>query len=98
MAWIPTPAWSEKPSRKAARWGGRKGSGWRKLARWAERAGLAFRPLATEAYGLIVKARDLGDARVVRLCEVAQGAAFRREAGGTAGYDPAGSGDIRYDA
>jgi putative molybdopterin biosynthesis protein len=65
---------------------------------WGERAGLAFQPLATEAYGLIVKARDLGDARVVRLCEVAQGAAFRSEVGALAGYDPAGSGDIRYDA
>jgi putative molybdopterin biosynthesis protein len=65
---------------------------------WGERAGLAFEPLATEAYGLIVKARDLGDARVVRLCEVAQGQAFRAEVRGIAGYDAAGSGDIRYDA
>ncbi len=65
---------------------------------WAERAGLAFQSLATEAYGLIVKARDLGDARVVRLCEVAQGRAFRDEVGAIAGYDPAGAGDIRYDA
>jgi excisionase family DNA binding protein len=65
---------------------------------WGERAGLAFQPLATEAYGLIVKARDLGDARVVRLCEVAQSPAFRAEVGAVAGYDPAGSGDNRYDA
>jgi excisionase family DNA binding protein len=65
---------------------------------WGERAGLAFEPLAAEAYGLIVKARDLGDARVVRLCEVAQGKAFRAEAGAIPGYDAAGSGDIRYDA
>jgi len=65
---------------------------------WAERAGLAFEVLATEAYGLIVKARDLGDARVVRLCEVAQGRRFRDEVGALAGYDPAGAGDIRYDA
>jgi len=65
---------------------------------WGERAGLAFQPLATEAYGLILKARDLGDARVVRLCEVAQGKAFRSEVGGIPGYDPSGSGDIRYDA
>ena len=62
------------------------------------RAGLAFLPLATEAYGLIVKARDLGDARVVRLCEVAQGRAFRAEVGAIPGYDAAGAGDIRYDA
>lgn len=65
---------------------------------WGERAGLAFRPLATEAYGLIVKARDLGDPRVVRLCEVAQGAAFRGEVRAIPGYDAAGAGDIRYDA
>lgn len=65
---------------------------------WGERAGLAFQPLATEAYGLIVKARDLGDARVVRLCEVAQGEAFRTEVGAIPGYDTAGAGDIRYDA
>jgi putative molybdopterin biosynthesis protein len=65
---------------------------------WGERAGLAFLPLATEDYGLIVKARDLGDARVVRLCEVAQGKVFRTEIGGTPGYDSTGAGDIRYDA
>jgi len=65
---------------------------------WAQRAGLAFQLLATEAYGLIVQARDLGDPRVVRLCEVAQGRGFREEVGAVAGYDPAGAGDIRYDA
>jgi putative molybdopterin biosynthesis protein len=65
---------------------------------WGERAGLAFHRLATEAYGLIVKARDLGDARVVRLCEAAQGREFRDEVGALPGYDPAGAGDIRYDA
>jgi excisionase family DNA binding protein len=65
---------------------------------WGERAGLSFLPLATEAYGLIVKARDLGDARVVRLCEVAQGKQFRDEVGAIAGYDVSGAGDIRYDA
>jgi putative molybdopterin biosynthesis protein len=65
---------------------------------WGERVGLSFTPLASEAYGLIVKARDLGDARVVRLCEVAQGAEFRGRAGAVPGYDAAGAGDIRYDA
>ncbi|BDG04165.1 substrate-binding domain-containing protein [Anaeromyxobacter oryzae] len=65
---------------------------------WGERAGLSFTPLATEACGLIVKARDHGDARLVRLCEVAQGAAFRGEMGAIPGYAPAGAGDIRYDA
>ena len=65
---------------------------------WGERAGLAFFPLASEAYGLIVKARDLGDSRVVRLCELAQGKRFRAEVGAVAGYDTSGAGDIRYDA
>ena len=65
---------------------------------WGERAGMSFQLLATEAYGLIVKAKDLGDPRVVRLCEVAQGKAFRAEVGAIPGYDVAGAGDIRYDA
>jgi excisionase family DNA binding protein len=65
---------------------------------WGERAGLAFLPLAREAYGLLVGARDLGDPRVVRLCEVAQGQAFRSEIGSIPGYDPTGAGDIRYDS
>jgi putative molybdopterin biosynthesis protein len=65
---------------------------------WAERLGLAFRPIAREAYGLVVRARDLGDARLVRICEVAQSAPFRREAGAVAGYDATGAGDVRYDA
>jgi excisionase family DNA binding protein len=65
---------------------------------WGERAGLAFAPVATEDYGLIVKARDLGDPRVVRICEVAQGRHFRETAAAEAGYDTRGAGDIRYDA
>ena len=65
---------------------------------WGEKAGLSFTPLATEAYGLIVKARDLGDPRVVRLCEVAQSSEFRGRISEVAGYDPVGAGDIRYDA
>jgi putative molybdopterin biosynthesis protein len=65
---------------------------------WGERAGLSFVPLAVEAYGLVVKARHLGDPRLVRLCEVAQGRAFRERATACGGYDPRGAGDIRYDA
>ncbi|MGO8970751.1 MAG: substrate-binding domain-containing protein [Myxococcaceae bacterium] len=64
---------------------------------WGTRSGLVFHHLATESYGLIVKARDLGDARVIRVCEVAQGSAFRSEVGAIAGYDVEGAGDIRYD-
>jgi putative molybdopterin biosynthesis protein len=65
---------------------------------WGERAGLVFQPLATESYGLIVKACDLGDAHVVRVCELAQSDAFRAEVGAIPGYDVQGAGDIRYDA
>ena len=65
---------------------------------WGERAGLGFTPIATEDYGLIVKARDLGDPRVVRICEVAQGERFRESVAAEAGYDARGGGDIRYDA
>jgi putative molybdopterin biosynthesis protein len=64
---------------------------------WGERAGLAFTLLATEPYGLLVRACDLGDPRVVRLCEIAQSKPFRDEVGITPGYDVAGAGDIRYD-
>ena len=64
---------------------------------WGERAGLVFHPLATESYGLIVKAGDLGDARVVRMCELAQGERFARRWWSIPGYDAQGAGDIRYD-
>jgi putative molybdopterin biosynthesis protein len=65
---------------------------------WGARAGLAFHKLADESYGLLVKASDLGDSRVIRLCELAQGEAFRSEVQGIPGYDVEGAGDIRYDA
>lgn len=65
---------------------------------WGERAGLAFRLLAIEDYGLIVKASSLGDPRIVRICETAQGKAYRAEVGAVPGYDAEGAGDIRYDA
>jgi molybdate-binding protein len=64
---------------------------------WAARLGLAFAPLAREAYGLIARARDLGDPRLVRACELAQGRRFREAMAAVPGYDPAGAGDIRYD-
>lgn len=63
---------------------------------WAERVGLAFRTLATESYGLVLRAVDLGHPEIVRLCEIAQGAAFRRELAAVPGYDATGCGDIRY--
>lgn len=64
---------------------------------WGERLGLPFHVLAREPYGLLVRARDLGDPRVVRLCEVAQGARFRAAVEAIPGYDAAGAGDLRYD-
>jgi putative molybdopterin biosynthesis protein len=64
---------------------------------WAEELGLAFRPLAREAYGLLIRAKDLGDRSVVRVCEVAQGERFRNEVAAIPGYDPTGAGDIKYD-
>jgi len=64
---------------------------------WAEELGLAFRPLAREAYGLLIRAKDLGDRSVVRVCEVAQSERFRSEVAEIAGYDPTGAGDIKYD-
>jgi len=65
---------------------------------WAEEIGLAFRPLVREAYGLLVRARDLGAGPVVRLCEVAQSERFRNEVARIPGYDPTGAGEIKYDA
>ncbi len=64
---------------------------------WAEELGLAFRPIAREAYGLILRARDLGAPEVIRICEEAQCTRFRSALADQAGYDPEGAGDIRYD-
>ena len=64
---------------------------------WANRVGLSFHLLARESYGLLVRAADLGDARVVRLCETAQSASFGERLAAIPGYDPSGHGDIRYD-
>jgi len=63
---------------------------------WGERAGLSFRLLAREAYGLIVKAKDLGDPRVVRLCEVAQSARYRQRLAEVPGYDVTHAGELRF--
>jgi excisionase family DNA binding protein len=64
---------------------------------WAEAVGLSFRPLAREPYGLLVRARELGDSRIVRMCEVTQGDRFRAQVSAMPGYDATGAGDIRYD-
>jgi hypothetical protein len=44
-----------------------------------------------------VPAAFLGDPRIVRLCEVAQSAEFRRDLGVVAGYETQHSGTIRYE-
>jgi putative molybdopterin biosynthesis protein len=63
---------------------------------WAARAGVGFRCLGTEAYGLVLRAADLGDPRVVRVCEVAQSAAYRAAVSAVPGYDAADSGAVQY--
>lgn len=64
---------------------------------WAHRLGLEFRTLASESYGLLVRATDLGDPLVVRVCEAAQSPALGRALAEIPGYDLAGIGSIRYD-
>lgn len=65
---------------------------------WATRAGLGFLPLVAEGYGLLLNAEALGDPRVVALCEVAQGAAFRRRLAQESGYESQRAGEIRFGA
>jgi putative molybdopterin biosynthesis protein len=65
-------------------------------AAWAQRTGLTFRPLFTETYGLVLRASDLGDPRVARLCEAAQRAAFHRQLADVAGYDSRRAGTILF--
>ena len=65
-------------------------------AAWAHQVGLHCIPFCRESYGLLVRANLLGDPRVVRLCEVAQSAAFRRDVAAVAGYDAELTGVISY--
>jgi molybdate-binding protein len=65
---------------------------------WAVAAGLGFLHLASEAYGLVLRAEDLGDPRVVALCEIAQSATYRKKLRGGFGYDPRKAGEIRVGA
>jgi excisionase family DNA binding protein len=65
---------------------------------WAIRAGLGFLPLAREAYGLVLRAEDLGDPRVVALCEAAQSASFRKQLGRDFGYEARRAGELRVSA
>jgi molybdate-binding protein len=65
-------------------------------AAWAQHLGLTFRALFSEAYGLTLRAASMGDPRVVRVCEAAQGRLFRRRLGGVAGYGTRKTGNIVY--
>jgi putative molybdopterin biosynthesis protein len=65
---------------------------------WATRAGLGFLPLASEAYGLVLRASDLGDPRVVALCEIAQSGAYRTKLRRDFGYEARRAGEIRIGA
>lgn len=64
---------------------------------WAERLGLQFSALGREDYGLLVRAAQLSEPAVVRVCEVAQSAAYREALAELPGYDTAASGTIHYD-
>jgi excisionase family DNA binding protein len=64
---------------------------------WAERVGLECVPLYRETYGLLVRASLLGDPGVIRLCEMAQSSAFRREIAGVRGYETRQTGTISYE-
>jgi excisionase family DNA binding protein len=65
---------------------------------WATRGGLGFLPLASEAYGLVLRASDLGDPRVVALCEIAQSGAYRTKLRRDFGYEARRAGEIRIGA
>ena len=62
---------------------------------WAARAGLGFLALASESYGYLVRAKNLGDPAIVGLCEVAQGSAFRKRLASEHGYAASRAGEIR---
>jgi molybdate-binding protein len=64
---------------------------------WAARVGLPFHAVATESYGLLLRAQDLGVGHAVHLCEAAQSAKFREAVAAVPGYDTSGTGDIKYD-
>jgi putative molybdopterin biosynthesis protein len=63
---------------------------------WAAQLSLSFTPLAEEPYGLMIRARDLGDPVIARLCEVAQAQLFRNRLTAIAGYGVSRTGDVRF--
>jgi molybdate-binding protein len=64
---------------------------------WADRVGLEAVPLFRESYGLLVKASLLGDPRIIRICQTAQTAEFRREIASVRGYEARLTGTISYE-
>jgi excisionase family DNA binding protein len=64
---------------------------------WASRVGLECVPLYRETYGLLVRASSLGDPGLIRLCQLAQSAEFRREVGAVRGYETRQTGTITYE-
>jgi putative molybdopterin biosynthesis protein len=63
---------------------------------WSARVGLAFVSLGWEPYALVLRAADLGEPAVARLCEAAQSRAFREDLGSVEGYDAAGAGEVCF--
>jgi putative molybdopterin biosynthesis protein len=64
---------------------------------WAQRLALPFTTLASEDYGLLLRAEDLADPRVVALCECCRRGDLGRGLDDVAGYELQGSGTIHYD-
>lgn len=64
---------------------------------WAQRLALPFTALAVEDYGLLLRAEDLADPRVVAICECCRRGDLGGLLEGVAGYDLQGSGTIHYD-
>ncbi len=62
---------------------------------WALRAGLGFLRLASEPYGLLARAEDLGDPRIIALCEAAQGGPYRAHLRDSAGYETERTGELK---
>jgi molybdate-binding protein len=65
-------------------------------AAWASRVGLECVPICREPYGLLLRASMLGDPRVVRICEGAQSAGFRKELAAVNGYEARRAGALTY--
>jgi molybdate-binding protein len=63
---------------------------------WAQRAGPGFLAFVTQGYRLAIGTDDLGDPRLVAMCEHVQTAAYRRRLIGEHGYDASHAGELRF--